>query len=117
MRNPVVLSEKPCSAVQRPSNSYPALASPAPETKTLLLQEPDARSKKKGLDYRAQEKCQSRCKQVLRMPETTQKAPRSVNVLTAKFASGSRISSIFQYHYGYLRTLADPINLQPEQFT
>ena len=25
MRNPVVLSEKPCSAVQRPSNSYPAL--------------------------------------------------------------------------------------------
>ena len=44
--------------------------------------------------------------------ETAQKAPRSVNGSAAKFASGGRISPIFEHCYGYVRTVADQIELE-----
>ena len=49
--NPAERHKKPCRAAQRPSNSYPALLSPVPETRTLRLQELDARRKTKVLDW------------------------------------------------------------------
>lgn len=101
--------EKPCHAAQRPSNSNPALTSSIAEARTLGLQEPDAQSKTKVLDCRAQENGQSHRKQVHCLPEAVQKVSWSVNGPTAKFASGSQISPIFKHRYWYVPAVADQI--------
>ena len=102
-QNPPERHEKPSCVAQRPSADDPPLASPAPQTRTLRLQESDARSKTKVLDHRAQENGQGCRKQLCPLPETAQKTPRSIDGPSAKFTSGSWVPAIFEHGYTSLQ--------------
>lgn len=108
-KNPAKRHEESCRVAQRSSADDASLASPAQQTRTLRLQESDARSKTKVLDHRAQENGQGCRKQLCPLPETAQKTPRSVDGPSTKFKSGSWIPAIFEHGYGYVRATADQV--------